>query len=192
MDMTADSDGDLLAQFRHARSEQRRQAFCALYERHGGSVRAWLGKLTGSAHLADDLTQETFLRALRALDRFEGRSTVRTWLLTIATNLWRDHLRRKRPVTGTPTAEACSPDAAPPEFLLRRESVQIVRQAVDRLPESLREPLMLVRLEGLKYREAAVVLGLSVGAIRMRVHRAHLALAAELAPYQDTDGEQQR
>jgi RNA polymerase sigma factor (sigma-70 family) len=189
MDMTADSDGDLIARFRHAHGERRRQAFCALYERHAGDVRAWLGKLTGSTHLADDLTQDTFLRALRALDRFDGRSTVRTWLLTIATNLWRDHLRRKRPVTGTPTVEACDPNAAPPECMLQRESVQLVRDAVGRLPGKLREPLMLVRLQGLKYREAAVVLGLSVGAIRMRVHRAHLALAAELAPYQDANRE---
>ena len=72
---------------------------------------------------------------------------------------------------------AADPQPTPDDVAQRNEQVRRVRDAVDALPPAMRGPLVLVRLEGMKYREAAQVLGISLAALRMRVHRAHLALA---------------
>ena len=177
-----EADEDLVELFQTGRDDGRRRAFCALYERHAGTVRSYLLRLTGRPHLADDLTQDAFLRALNALDRFSGKSTFKTWVFKIAMNLFRDHLRGRRTATGAAPPVEDSPDRGPgpDELAQRNEDAQRVRDAVAALPEEQRAPLILVRFEGMKYREAAEALGITLGAVRMRVHRAHLALVAGL------------
>lgn len=175
----------LVAQFKTASAEARREAFCRLYERHAGGVHAWLLRMTGSPHLADDLTQETFLHALDGLDGFAGNSTFKTWVYRIAMNLWTDHRRRKGPVINGKLAanNAASDSPSPSELSEQSEEIERLRRAVAEIPEELRSALLLVRFEGMKYREAAEVLGITLEAVRMRVHRAHLALTAKLTPY---------
>jgi RNA polymerase sigma-70 factor, ECF subfamily len=125
---------------------------------------------------ADDLTQETYLRAFRALPQFEGRSSARTWLLGIARRACADHLRavvrtrrlRDR-LTRTFEASAAAPDPAG----------QISAAALLRtLSPERREPFVLTQLLGLTYEQAAAVLEVPVGTIRSRVARARADLAA--------------
>jgi RNA polymerase sigma-70 factor (ECF subfamily) len=124
---------------------------------------------------ADDLTQETYLRAFRALPQFEARSTVRTWLLGIARRTCADHLRavvRQRRLenrlAGTSTSDT-HPDPAG----------QISATALlDRLSPERRESFVLTQLLGLTYEQAAAALEVPVGTIRSRVARARADLVA--------------
>lgn len=128
---------------------------------------------------ADDLTQETFLRAIGAIPRFSGRSSARTWLLAIARRVVADHIRylQSRPRTA---------HGADPEQLLNRErstrgfeDLVEVTTLVAGLTANQREALLLTQLFGLSYRDAAAVCGCPVGTIRSRVARARGALLAD-------------
>lgn len=128
---------------------------------------------------ADDLTQETFLRAIGAIGRFAGRSSARTWLLAIARRVVADHIRylRSRPRTAP---------GADPEVLLDRdrpargfEDVVEVTTLIAGLSADQREALLLTQLFGLSYQDAAAVCGCPVGTIRSRVARARGALLAD-------------
>lgn len=128
---------------------------------------------------ADDLTQETFLRAIGAIPRFSGRSSARTWLLAIARRVVADHIRylRSRPRTAP---------GADPELLLNRdrpsrgfEDVVEVTTLIAGLSSEQREALLLTQLFGLSYHDAAAVCGCPVGTIRSRVARARGALLAD-------------
>lgn len=174
-----ETDQELVERFKRAPAAQRREAFRGLYVRHAGALRGYLLRLAGSPHLADDLTQEAFLRALGGLDGFSGNSSFKTWLYRIATNLLKDHNRRRGPVEALPdNMTAAQP--TPADLVEHNEQVRRVRDAVDALPRDMQQSLVLVRLEGMKYREAAQVLGITLDTLRMRVHRAHLALVAAL------------
>lgn len=119
---------------------------------------------------ADDLTQETYLRALPALAGFEGRSSVRTWLLGIARRTCADHLRtvvRRRRLDARLAAQALTEvPAADPAH--RLSAADLLR----RLPEERRTAFVLTQVLGLSYAEAADVEGVPVGTIRSRVARA--------------------
>lgn len=128
---------------------------------------------------ADDLTQETFLRAIGSIPRFAGRSSARTWLLAIARRVVADHIRylKARPRTAP---------GADPELLLERdrpdrgfEDVVEVNALIAGLSTDQREALLLTQLFGLSYADAAAVCGCPVGTIRSRVARARDALLAD-------------
>lgn len=127
---------------------------------------------------ADDLTQDTFLRVIGALPRFAGRSTARTWLLSIARRVVVDQIRRNqaRPrTTGQVAVEdllATSHDAA------RFEDVVEIKMLVDGLEPDRRDALVLTQVLGLSYTEAAEVCGCPLGTIRSRVARARDDLIA--------------
>ncbi|MEU6020646.1 sigma-70 family RNA polymerase sigma factor [Micromonospora sp. NPDC048871] len=123
---------------------------------------------------ADDLTQETYLRAFRALPAFEGRSTARTWLLGIARRTCADHLRtvvRRRRLAQRLTADAYT-DVPHPDPAGQFGAADLVR----RLPTERRGAFVLTQLLGLSYAEAAAVEGVPVGTIRSRVARARSEL----------------
>jgi RNA polymerase sigma-70 factor (ECF subfamily) len=156
--------------------------FRSLYARYAKPVCFYLQRMTGCPHMAEDLTQEAFLKALRNLDGFRGESSFKTWIFAIATNCCRDHMKKANPArpTGEEIAEVPCFRPTPLEMAQRRQEVRRLRQAILALPEELRAPLLLVRFEEMKYREAAAALGLTLETVRMRVHRAHLALARAL------------
>ncbi|TNH30569.1 sigma-70 family RNA polymerase sigma factor [Micromonospora orduensis] len=119
---------------------------------------------------ADDLTQETYLRAFRALPAFEGRSTARTWLLGIARRACADHLRtvvRRRRLDERLTANAYT-DRPHPDPAGQFGATDLVR----RLSAERRAAFVLTQLLGLSYAEAAAIEGVPVGTIRSRVARA--------------------
>jgi RNA polymerase sigma-70 factor, ECF subfamily len=121
---------------------------------------------------ADDLTQETYLRAFRALPAFEGRSSARTWLLGIARRTCADHLRavvRRRRLDARLATEATDPF---PDPALHLGAADLLR----RLPAERRGAFALTQVLGLSYAEAAAVEGVPVGTIRSRVARARAEL----------------
>ncbi|MEH0933639.1 sigma-70 family RNA polymerase sigma factor [Micromonospora psammae] len=123
---------------------------------------------------ADDLTQETYLRAFRALPGFEGRSSARTWLLGIARRACADHLRtvvRRRRLDERLAANAHT-DRPYPDPAGQLGAADLVR----RLPADRRGAFVLTQLLGLSYAEAAAVEGVPVGTIRSRVARARTDL----------------
>nr|WP_233559034.1 sigma-70 family RNA polymerase sigma factor [Micromonospora radicis] len=125
---------------------------------------------------ADDLTQETYLRAFRALPAFAGRSTARTWLLGIARRTCADHLRtvvRRRRLAQRLTADAYT-DGPYPDPAGQYGAADLV----GRLPAERRGAFVLTQLLGLSYAEAAAVEGVPVGTIRSRVARARNDLVA--------------
>ncbi|MGH3715543.1 MAG: sigma-70 family RNA polymerase sigma factor [Micromonosporaceae bacterium] len=127
---------------------------------------------------ADDLVQETYLRAFRGLSSFEARSTARTWLFGIARRTCADHLRtvtRRRRLESLLTVQP-KRDAAPDPA----DSVAAA-DLLDRLPPERRSALVLTQVLGLSYEEAAAVEGVPVGTIRSRVARARSTLIEALA-----------
>jgi RNA polymerase sigma-70 factor, ECF subfamily len=123
---------------------------------------------------ADDLTQETYLRAFRALPTFEGRSTARTWLLGIARRTCADHLRtvvRRRRLEARLATDART-DAPHPDPSGHLGAADLLR----RLPEERRGAFVLTQVLGLSYAEAAAVAGVPIGTIRSRVARARAEL----------------
>jgi RNA polymerase sigma-70 factor (ECF subfamily) len=128
---------------------------------------------------ADDLTQETFLRAIGAIERFSGRSSARTWLLAIARRVVADHIRhaqsRPRTATGADPDQLLTGDRHARGF----EDLVEVTTMIAGLTTEQREALLLTQLLGLPYADAAEVCGCPVGTIRSRVARARGALLAD-------------
>jgi RNA polymerase sigma-70 factor, ECF subfamily len=127
----------------------------------------------GSPRIADDLTQETFARAFGSLHRFAGRSTARSWLLSIARRVCADAIRTRRPTTLVAELEPVGRSADPADTV----SLRLLLDAVD---APFREAFVLTQILGLSYPEAAEVVGCPVGTIRSRVARARDALVAGL------------
>ncbi|MGZ4648144.1 MAG: sigma-70 family RNA polymerase sigma factor, partial [Blastococcus sp.] len=136
----------------------------------------------GDPNSADDLTQETYLRAFGSLHRFEGRSSVRTWLLVIARRVCADAVRsrRRRRLTLVRDVAEVEP-MAPGQDADRVAEGVAVDDLLARLDPDRREAFVLTQLLGLPYAEAAEVAGCPVGTIRSRVARARGDLIAALA-----------
>lgn len=127
----------------------------------------------GSPRDADDLTQETYARAFGSLHRFAGRSTARTWLLSIARRVCADAIRGRRPVQPVAELEPAGRSTDPADTV----ALRLVLDAID---AQYREAFVLTQILGLTYPEAADVLGCPVGTIRSRVSRAREALVSGL------------
>jgi RNA polymerase sigma-70 factor (ECF subfamily) len=158
-------------------------AFTLLYRQTAAAIHAYLYRLCGCPHLTADLLQETFLAAFRGLADFKGHASPRTWLYIIATNKFRDHCRnhsRRAEVAPEKMETLATPGPAPLEAAIQGEERRRIREAILVLAPELRATLLLVRFEGLKYREAAEALGTTTAAVRMQVHRAHRLLAQTL------------
>jgi RNA polymerase sigma-70 factor, ECF subfamily len=158
-------------------------AFEQLCVQHAASIYRFCYRLCGHVADAEDLTQEVVIAAYQGLDRFAGRSALRTWLYQIALNRWK-HLRTSHPLERLTLEEAAAslmtPDPAPGKI----EQLSL-EKALARLPEPLREAFLLVKAEGLKYREAAQVLGIPQGTVQSRVHDAIVRLRTLLADSSD-------
>ncbi|MGY1754728.1 sigma-70 family RNA polymerase sigma factor [Blastococcus sp. SYSU D01042] len=144
----------------------------------------------GDPGTADDLTQETFLRAFASLHRFEGRSSVRTWLLTIARRVCADAVRsrrRRRLVLVRDDADlAALPSSGGRDPVGEGAGVS---DLLARMDPDRREAFVLTQLLGLSYSEAAAVAGCAVGTIRSRVARGRADLIGSLAGVDDDDVE---
>lgn len=156
-------------------------AFDEIVERHKGAVfRAALSALRNRED-AEDVTQETFITAHRKLDTFRGESQLRTWLSRIAWNRSMDHRRRSRfrrflHLDEPEAVELPSLEADPERATLAASAHARARREIDRLPESLRDTLLLATAGDLDYASIAGLLGVREGTVKSRVFEARAML----------------
>ncbi len=165
------------------------RAFDILIERHSARVFNHVLRATGDRSLAEDLLQDTFLRAFQARKSWRSEARFSTWLLTIARNLLADRFRwlkrwkmvpiDQEPEKSLPNLRALTDD--PEAKILLRESHQEVREAIMLLPEKQREVLLLSRYGKLSYAEIAKLTGSTEEAIKQRAYRGLVVLRQELA-----------
>jgi RNA polymerase sigma-70 factor, ECF subfamily len=138
-------------------------------------------RLTGDVHAAEDLTQETILRAWRQQGSVRSEGALKTWIFRIMANLWRDQVRRLRSPVARPTAlpEILVDGALPADQILTgREELQRVLVQLDDLPSRQREAIYLNACEDMKASEIAIVLEISVEAVRSSLSLARKRLRA--------------
>lgn len=158
-------------------------ALAELFDRHQSAVARYLSRLVRGPADVEDLLQTTFLQVVKGGSGFQGRSSVRTWLLGIATNVARHHLRARARRQRALEAACCesSPGSVLPESVsLARQLLRRAQAALAELPAERRFAFVLCEIEGLSAREAAAVLGTSEQAVWRRVCDARRALRTVL------------
>ncbi len=168
-------------------------AFRQLVETYSQRIYNLALKMLGDPDLAEDILQETFINAYRAIDRFEGRSHISTWLYRIAHNAVLMSLRKEK---GSPDVQSLEEDVdldtlavadqwedGPERRLLQAELLEKMDEALASLSESLRVVFVLRDIDGLSTAQTAEVLDLSETAVKSRLHRARLTLRKQLVPY---------
>lgn len=159
-----------------------RQAFARVVDRYWDRLYRWLYHLTRDRHRAEDLTQETFLKALAGLDSFRLGSNFRAWLFRIGHNNF-VNLKRGEKRIGQPfPQETAEVAVGAPELAADREALRIVGDAVANLPTEYRAALMLRAEDGLSFREIAGILKTTEETARWRVFKARQKLMKVLAP----------
>lgn len=164
--------------------------FKKIHDTYAPRIRHYLEKLAGSDE-ADDLTQETFARVSRSLNNFRGQSSLWTWLYKIATNTAIDRNRKNKLVRNNlaldVVAEIADKNVWTGEVLplddhvIRREMNSCIRGVVCKLPETYRTVIVLSEFEGFKNEDIAIILGLKLEVVKIRLHRARLKLKEELS-----------
>ena len=144
------------------------------------NLRAFAVSLTHNVTSADDLVQDTILRAWANLDRFEAGTNLQAWLFTILRNGFYSQHRKKRREVEDPDGFFAGRLRTAPEQNAKCD-VQDMLKALAKLPVEHREALLLIVAEGLSYEDAARVCGVPVGTIKSRVHRGRMRLAQLLA-----------
>jgi RNA polymerase sigma-70 factor (ECF subfamily) len=144
--------------------------------------------LTRDRSAADDVTQETFLRVYRALGSYRGERQFSSWLLRIVRNCATDayHRVRRERLAAEQAATGIREEVTRSSSYEDRVRIE---DAVAALPQTLREPFVLIDMLGFSYRETSEILGVKVGTLKSRMHRAHHALIRMLAESQEATGE---
>ncbi len=173
-------------------------AFETLIDRYSGDIYALLFRLTENAEEASDLTQDTFLRALRSIKSFRGDSELKTWLFRIAINESRNRFRwwkrRKRDLTISLDAAIGDsetrlsdtlPDrsVSPEDAAFSHEREYALKAALLDIPDVYREAIVLCDIEGLSYEETAAALGTSIGTVKSRISRGREELRRRLKDF---------
>jgi RNA polymerase sigma-70 factor (ECF subfamily) len=192
--MTApDADGPLIERVKQG--DQR--AFEMLVVKYQRRIERLIGRMVRDVDLVEDIAQETFIRAYRALPQFRGESAFYTWLYRIAVNTAKKALMelKRDPLVSesarfsrddddeTSRVENELSDGETPEALLAsKEIAATVNAAIDALSEDLRQAITLREIEGLSYEEIAEVMNCPIGTVRSRIFRAREAIAERLRP----------
>ena len=166
-----------------------REALATLLEKHQQRVFGFGMKMCGDPEDAKDVAQDTLLAAVRSLRDFRGDASISTWLYTVARSFC---IKKRRRTKGAPARhdpldravaeKAFEPELGPEQLLLGREAREIVAAALDDMEPEAREIVLLRDIEGLSAPEVAKVTGLSVSAVKSRLHRARLSLRERLRP----------
>lgn len=195
----SDADADALLVDRAKRGDVR--AFEMLVVKYQRRIERLIGRMVRDVDLVQDIAQESFIRAYRALPQFRGESAFYTWLYRIAVNtakkalveLKRDPLVSESTLTSSDDGEETSrvenelSDGATPEAMLAsKEIAAAVNAAIEALSEELRQAITLREIEGLSYEEIAEVMNCPIGTVRSRIFRAREAIALRLRPLLDT------
>lgn len=173
-------------------------AFDLLVRKYQHRVAALVGRYVNDWSECQDVAQEAFIRAYRAIGNFRGDAQFYTWLHRIAVNTAKNHLvasNRRPPTDDVEVGDAEHFDAAiglrdndtPERELMRQQMEQTVLRAVQALPEELRTAITLREVEGLSYEEIAARMECPIGTVRSRIFRAREAIDHELRPLMDTE-----
>ena len=186
------SDLDLVQRVKNGDQE----AFNLLVLKYQRKVGRLVRRLVSNSDEADDVVQDAFIKAYRALPQFRGDSAFYTWLYRIAVNTAKNHLvsRGKRPISLSELTSNEGDDESfevpvvtidnntPEAELMSRQIAEAVNRAVSALPEELQTALSLREIDGLSYEEIAEAMNCPIGTVRSRIFRAREAVAAELKP----------
>ena len=152
-----------------------------LFETEGETVWRVAYRLSGDGDIADDVTQETFLRAFRMIGTYGGRGSLRGWLCRIALNVYRDERRTARRRSSLLAARGAELSEASPEVGTSSEPASPVVRVLDGLPEKYRVVIVMHDLEGLTHDEIGEALGIAQGSSRARLSRARSMVRQRLA-----------
>jgi len=176
-DSPIDWEGALV---QRARSGDTR-AFERLYREHAGKVYGLCLRMTRDPALAEDCTQETFINAWRALDRFETRSSLGTWLHRIAVNAALAKRRKATPVVVDSAIVESEDEGIETEWSLETPmEVEEIERAIEGLPDGARDVLVLYGIYGYSHAETAEMLGVAEGTCKAQLHRARGLLRERL------------
>ena len=192
-------DHELVARVQRGDSK----AFDLLVRKYQHRIVALIGRYVSDWSECQDVAQEAFLRAYRALGSFRGDAQFYTWLHRIAVNTAKNHLvanGRRPPTDDIDVADAEQYDSGirlrdndtPERELMRQQMEQTVMRAVEALPEELRTAITLREVEGLSYEEIAARMDCPIGTVRSRIFRAREAIEQELAPLLDGEEASER
>lgn len=192
------SDREIDQQLVERAQRGEKRAFDLLVAKYQRRLARLLSRFIRDGADIEDVTQEAFVKAYRALPSFRGESAFYTWLYRIGINTAKNFLSSagRRPVVNSEFEDEDGesfdlasqvPDMNTPETeLMNKEIVTTVNNAVQALPEELRTAISLREMDGLSYEEIAQVMNCPIGTVRSRIFRAREAIAAELRPLLDT------
>lgn len=192
------SDRDIDQQLVERAQRGEKRAFDLLVIKYQRRLARLLSRVLRDNADIEDVTQEAFVKAYRALSSFRGESAFYTWLYRIGINTAKNFLSSagRRPVTHSEAENSEGesvdvtvqiPDHHTPEsVLMNKEILATVNAAVERLPEELRVAIVLREMDGFSYDEIANAMNCPIGTVRSRIFRAREAIAAELRPLLDT------
>jgi RNA polymerase sigma-70 factor (ECF subfamily) len=175
-----------------------KQAFELLVSKYQRKLARLLSRFIRDATEVEDVTQEAFIKAYRALPTFRGDSAFYTWLYRIGINTAKNYLAamgRRAPTTteidseeaeGYEDGEQLRDLNTPENQLMSRQVAETVNQTLESLPEELRSAITLREIEGLSYDDIADIMNCPIGTVRSRIFRAREAIAAKLRPLLDT------
>lgn len=178
-----------------------KQAYALLVDKYQRRVERLVARMVRDADEVDDITQEAFIKAYRALPQFRGDSAFYTWLYRIAVNTAKNYLsarnNRPRPMADSAMqneegAETFGEDAdlsdinTPESVLMSKQVAHTVNRVVEELQEELRMAITLREIDGLSYEEIAQAMQCPIGTVRSRIFRAREAIAERLRPLLDT------
>jgi RNA polymerase sigma-70 factor (ECF subfamily) len=175
------------------------RAYGLLVIKYQRRVQRLVGRMVRDVDLVEDITQETFIRAYRALHQFRGDAQFYTWLYRIAVNTAKKallELKRDRTISESFFARdeedetslrqnEPSSDETPESVLAAKEIAGVVNSAMDELPEELRQAVVLREIEGLSYEEISLAMACPIGTVRSRIFRAREAISAKVKPLLD-------
>ena len=178
-----------------------KRAFELLVEKYQHKLARLVSRLVRDPGEAEDVTQEAFIKAYRALPSFRGDSAFYTWLYRIGINTAKNFLvatGRRAPTStevdaeeaeGYESGEQLRDINTPESLLLTKEIATTVNAAIESLPEELRSAIQLRELEGMSYEEIAKLMDCPIGTVRSRIFRAREAIADKLKPLLDTSAD---
>jgi RNA polymerase sigma-70 factor (ECF subfamily) len=165
------------------------EAFRLIFERYSRPVLSFIFDMVGDRALAEDLAQETFVRAFRGLGALREEAKLSTWLFAIAKNVAREHLRSRRrqegniEIDGEPAFELHDHGRTPSGQLLDKELSGVIQGALMKLDEDKRVVFTLKVLQQRSYEEIAEITGFSVGKLKTDLHRARAEMRRRIGPY---------
>ena len=192
-----DIDAELVARVQRGD----KKAFDLLVLKYQRKILRLLGRMIRDPAEIEDVAQEAFIKAYRALPQFRGESAFYTWLYRIAVNTARNWLASAGRRPSAPNAietedgetfnetDNLTDISTPEAMVASREIAETVNAVIEELPEELRTAIVLREIEGMSYEDIAQSMGCPIGTVRSRIFRAREAIATRLRPLLDTDAE---